>query len=184
MKLSLITFLVLACAITAKADSGNYDITGSMEFVSGAITEQVDYSFDLTYSDPGFTASYPFVTNMNFSSTGPFVITTWDDMVASSEYVGFFDVSGDEFDQYIVADFPSTPTVQIPIVWGCKTAECESLYGGNSFGRTTMLYYDGTADPEVTPTPEPKMLLMLASGLGLIASKKFIEFVRWRWLVN
>lgn len=163
----------------ARADGGGsgatYDVTGNMEFVSGSSTEQINYSFDVSYS--GSFYPWSVTSGMQFSSTGPFAISYWDDDIATSEYVGFFDAAGDEFDLYVQALDPSAPSIGGAVVWGCKTAECETLYGGNSFGRTDMLYYEGTVDPEITlvETPEPSAMLLILAGLCGLAIAKAVR---------
>lgn len=166
---------VLLFSVSARADSGTpttYSITGSMDFTSGGTTEQINYSFDYS-TGPSFVDD--FVSDMTFSSSGPFTITNWNDHVIDSQYVGFFDAAGDEFDLGMYDNYPSAPVIFSAYVWGCGSAECEQLFSGGS-SRTDDLFYYGTVDPEVTalPTPEPSALLLLAMGIGIMG------LARWK----
>jgi hypothetical protein len=194
---------VLVCSCSARADGGApvYDIQGSLT-IPGTTPETINFNFDLTYSltafgtynayaiggTASFTQSGPLGTpfslfgggssNVALGNASPFVSY-------GSNYLGFFDPSGDEIDIYFSGNAGSTPgppAVVGTYLYSCTSAACDAnfcppAYGCTAGQQSAALLIFGTAEDSAKKVPEPSAFTMLfaaLAGLLLVAKRSTV----------
>jgi hypothetical protein len=186
---------VLVCSCSARADGGApvYDISGSLT-IPGTTPETINFNFDLTYSLSGsgtwnayaiggtasFTQSGPLGTPFTLFGGGSSNVGLGNPSSSvgpSSNYLGFFDPSGDEIDIYFsgnAGSTPGTPAVVGTYLYSCTSAACDAnfcppAYGCTAGQQSAALLIFGTAEDSAKRVPEPRTFTMLFAALvGLL----------------
>lgn len=190
--------LLFGFATMARADditSPMYAVNGIMTLVGNNVcapspcTQTIDFSLDVGYEFTDYNAYAPTVSNVTAVWSGPLGSFTAAAPGSGnvggnsgfstgcggsdSNYIGFFDPAGDEFDIHLCKGLVSEP-VAPSILWAdlykCETTTCANdFFTGSLSGLTppAVVFLDATlSDVTVTAIPEPAPLFLLLT-IGL-----------------
>jgi hypothetical protein len=173
---------VLVCSCTARADGGApvYDISGSLT-IPGTTPETINFNFDLAYTLSSFGTYNASVVpgTAILSQSGPlgapFTIGSAT-LTFASNYVEFFDPSGDEIDLLFSGVGGSTPGPPATIgadLYSCTSAACDMNFCPPAFGcvagqQSIALLIQGTVEDSAKQVPEPRTFAMLFASLATL----------------
>ena len=183
---------VLVCSCTARADGGApvYDVQGSLT-IPGTTPETINFNFDMTYTLTalGTYNAYAIGGTGSFTETGPLgtpftlygggssnvALGNASPFVSyGSNYLGFFDPSGDEIDIYFSGNAgsnPGPPAVVGTYLYSCTSAACDAnfcppAYGCTAGQQSAALLIFGTVEDSAKQVPEPRTFAMLFASLA------------------